>query len=242
MDSDSGAAVPAARPFGGFGVDTILAGALLFAGAILFLALARLRRGAAAVALAVTAYAAMQATFAALALSNGNLDRMFYVRIGCEFVAGAALAIAWQRGRVQVPRLATPVALGVVALAATLPAVARGHYWLAPVLAVLVWALAGGERGPGIVARFLARPRVVLAGEASYCLYMTHYLLDHPIRALGDWGSGAWWSAVVALVAIVLMLGAAAWVLHVAVERPARRLLRAPVRVREGRSAERWRP
>ncbi|HEX3291785.1 MAG TPA: DUF2269 family protein [Gaiella sp.] len=34
------AASPAARPFGGFGVDTILAGVLLFAGAMLFLSLA----------------------------------------------------------------------------------------------------------------------------------------------------------------------------------------------------------
>ena len=40
MDQDSGAAVPVDRPFGGLGVDTILAGALLLAGAILFLALA----------------------------------------------------------------------------------------------------------------------------------------------------------------------------------------------------------
>ena len=40
MHQDSGTAAPAARPFGGLGVDTILAGALLFAGAILFLALA----------------------------------------------------------------------------------------------------------------------------------------------------------------------------------------------------------
>ena len=40
MNQDSGAAAPAARPFGGFGVDTILAGTLLFAGAILFLSLA----------------------------------------------------------------------------------------------------------------------------------------------------------------------------------------------------------
>ena len=40
MDHDSGAAVPAGRPFGGLGLDTILAGALVFGGAILFLALA----------------------------------------------------------------------------------------------------------------------------------------------------------------------------------------------------------
>src|SRR6476659_3758374 len=40
MEQESGAAVPTARPFGGLGVDTVLAGLLLFAGAILFLALA----------------------------------------------------------------------------------------------------------------------------------------------------------------------------------------------------------
>jgi len=40
MDQETAPAVPASRPFGGLGIDTILAGALLFAGAILFLALA----------------------------------------------------------------------------------------------------------------------------------------------------------------------------------------------------------
>jgi uncharacterized membrane protein len=40
MESEGGAAVPASRPFGGLGIDTIVAGVLLFAGAILFLALA----------------------------------------------------------------------------------------------------------------------------------------------------------------------------------------------------------
>jgi len=40
MNQDGGAAAPAARPVGGFGIDTIVAGALLFAGAVLFLALA----------------------------------------------------------------------------------------------------------------------------------------------------------------------------------------------------------
>jgi uncharacterized membrane protein len=40
MNQEGGAAAPAARPVGGFGIDTLLAGTLLFAGAILFLALA----------------------------------------------------------------------------------------------------------------------------------------------------------------------------------------------------------
>jgi uncharacterized membrane protein len=40
MERDSATAPRTARPFGGLGVDTILAGAFLFAGAVLFLALA----------------------------------------------------------------------------------------------------------------------------------------------------------------------------------------------------------
>jgi peptidoglycan/LPS O-acetylase OafA/YrhL len=92
-----------------------------------------------------------------------------------------------------------------------------------------VWALAGGDASaPGVLAHLLARRGVVLAGEASYCLYMTHWLLDGPIRGLGDWGGDSGWTALVAFVLIISILGAAAWLLHIAVERPARRLLRAP--------------
>ena len=40
MEQETGAAAPASRPFGGLSIDTILAGVFLFAGAILFLALA----------------------------------------------------------------------------------------------------------------------------------------------------------------------------------------------------------
>src|ERR1700752_2796817 len=40
MDQESASAARAPRPFGGLGVDTILAGVVLFAGAILFLVLA----------------------------------------------------------------------------------------------------------------------------------------------------------------------------------------------------------
>jgi peptidoglycan/LPS O-acetylase OafA/YrhL len=199
---------------------------------VLFLAMGRLRRDVALMALAALSYVVMLTSFALFDLPNGNLDHAFYVRIGCEFVAGAALAVAWQHGRMRAPRLATPVALLVVALTAATPVAAGGHYWMAPLLAVLVWSLAGGGgAAPGALGRLLARPGVVVAGEASYCLYMTHWLLDHPIQGLVDWGSGSGWSAVAALVVILGMLGSAAWVLHVAVERPARRLLRAPSRL-----------
>jgi peptidoglycan/LPS O-acetylase OafA/YrhL len=68
---------------------------------------------------------------------------------------------------------------------------------------------------------------MVAAGEASFCLYLTHDLLRPVVTALRHWGEGAWWSAALALVGLVSALGAAAWAMHVLVERPARRLLHA---------------
>lgn len=65
---------------------------------LLFLALARVRRAGPLLAVAAAAYAVMLATFAAFALPNGNLEHMFYMRIGPEFLAGAALCLAWTRG------------------------------------------------------------------------------------------------------------------------------------------------
>ena len=55
---------------------------------LLFLALARVRRAGPLLAVAAAAYAVMLATFAAFALPNGNLEHMFYMRIGPEFLAG----------------------------------------------------------------------------------------------------------------------------------------------------------
>jgi peptidoglycan/LPS O-acetylase OafA/YrhL len=114
-----------------------------------------------------------------------------------------------------------PVVVLVVAL---VPAVASGDYWMAPALGlvVAVVATAGGR-----VGAWLSTSTMVAAGEASYCLYMTHYLMRPVVTWLRDWGEDAWWSATVAVVALVVALGLAAWLMHVLVERPARRLLHA---------------
>ena len=190
---------------------------------LLFLAVGRVRRARVLVLLAALAYAAMLTTYALFALPNGNLEHLFFVRIMGEFLGGAFLCLAWVRGGLSVRRLLPLLPLGLVAVA-LVPAASSGDYWMAPVLGVSVAALAASS---GWTARWLSTSWMVAAGEASYCLYMTHYLLQPVVRGLRDWGDGAWWSAALALVAIVAALGAAAWLLHIAVERPARRRLYA---------------
>ena len=93
-----------------------------------------------------------------------------------------------------------------------------------PALGVFVAALATAT---GPLVRWLSRPIMLRAGEASYCLYLTHYLLRDVVAGLSDWGRQSWLAAIPATVAIVLALGGAAYALHRLVEVPARRLLHA---------------
>ena len=188
---------------------------------LLFVLAARVVRARSSLLLAALSYAVMLTVFAVFALPNGNLEHMFYVRIMGEFVAGVFLCLAWVRGGVALGRL-VPLLPVVVLVVALVPAVASGDYWMAPVmgLVVAVVATAGGS-----VWRWLSTPFMVAAGEASYCLYMTHYLMRPVVTWLREWGDDAWWSAGLAVVALVLVLGGAAWLMHVLVERPARTFL-----------------
>lgn len=194
---------------------------------LLFLLLARARRPLPLAGLAALSYAAMLAVFAAYALPNGNLEHMFYVRILGEFVAGAALALLWTRAGVGLGRLAGPVALALLVVCAAVPAAAGGDYWAAPALGLLVAAVASSR---GLLARVLSHRVLVAAGEGSYCLYLTHYLLRFVVGDLREWGVASGPRAAAAAVGVVVVLGAAAWLLHRLVEVPARRLLRAPSR------------
>ena len=190
---------------------------------LLFLAVGRVRRARTFLPLAALAYAAMLGTYALFALPNGNLEHLFFVRILGEFLGGAFLCLAWVRGGRSLRRLLPLLPLGLLVVA-LVPGASSGDYWMAPVLGVSVAALAASS---GWTARWLSTTWMVAAGEASYCLYMTHYLLQPVVRGLRQWGDDAWWSAALALLAVIGALGAAAWLLHVAVERPARRRLYA---------------
>ena len=121
---------------------------------LLFVLVVRVRRAGSALVLAAAAYAAMLAVFATMALPNGNLEHMFYVRIMGEFVGGMLLCLAWVRGGARLGRLVVvlPATLVVLAL---VPAASDGHYWAAPALGLSVAALAGST---GWVSSALAWP------------------------------------------------------------------------------------
>ncbi|MEO6411069.1 MAG: acyltransferase [Pedococcus sp.] len=193
---------------------------------LLFVLVARVVRARTSLLLAALSYAAMLAVFAVFALPNGNLEHMFYVRIMGEFIAGMFLCLAWVRGGLALGRLA-PVLPVVVLVVAVVPAASSRDYWMAPVMGLVVAVVASAC---GWVGSWLSTSVMVAAGEASYCLYMTHYLMRPVVTWLREWGDDAWWSAGLAVAALVLALGGAAWLMHVLVERPARQLLHARTR------------
>jgi peptidoglycan/LPS O-acetylase OafA/YrhL len=193
---------------------------------LLFVAAVRVRRAVPALALAAVSYAAMLAVFATMALPNGNLEHMFYVRIMGEFVGGMLLCLAWVRGGARLGRcvVVLPVTLVVLAL---VPAASAGHYWAAPALGLGVAGLAASS---GWVTSALCWPLVVAAGEASYALYMTHLLGQPFVHSLRVWAQGSGWASAGVVVGLVIALAGIAWLVHTAVEKPARRRLQAPRR------------
>ncbi len=188
---------------------------------VLFVLLARLRRASSALLLAGLSYGVMLAIFATMALPNGNLEHMFWVRIGGEFVGGALLCLAWVRGGARLGRwvLVLPATLVVLAL---VPMASHGRYWVAPALGLGVAALAASS---GRLVRVLSWPGLVAAGEASYALYMVHWLFEWPVERATAMVAGNPWLSSLVLVAFVGTLAAASWLVMTRVERPARRRL-----------------
>ncbi|QIM21241.1 acyltransferase [Phycicoccus sp. HDW14] len=188
---------------------------------LLFVLVARLRRAGSALALAGASYAVMLGIYATMALPNGNLENMFWVRIMGEFLAGVLLCLAWTRGRARLGGLAVllPVTVAVVAL---VPEASGGHYWAAPALGLGVAGLAASS---GTLVRVLSWRWVVAAGEASYALYMVHWLFERPIEWATGLAAGDPWASTLVLVAVVGVLGATAHLVATRVEQPARRRL-----------------
>jgi peptidoglycan/LPS O-acetylase OafA/YrhL len=193
---------------------------------LLFVAAVRVRRALPALALAAVSYAVMLAVFATMALPNGNLEHMFYVRIMGEFVGGMLLCLAWVRGGARLGGLVAVLPLTLVVLA-LVPAASAGHYWAAPALGLGVAGLAAST---GWVTSALSWPLVVAAGEASYALYMTHLLVQPFVHSLRVWAQGSGWAAALVVAGLCVVLVGIAWLVHVGVERPARRRLQSPRR------------
>ena len=105
-----------------------------------------------------------------------------------------------------------------------------------PFLAVLIGLLAFGR---GTVARALAHPRMLWLGEISYGVYIVHWPVWFLLSALA--ASALHLSAnnpvlFVAYLALVLIVAGASFVY---LERPARRFIRRPLVVAEGRLSAR---
>lgn len=155
-------------------------------------------------------------------------------RVVAEFIAGALLWRAWHQTDVAPPG---PFAAVCAALAIAAMIVFAPVLWLDHLLVVLfAGILAGVAAGRGALAEILSSrvPRAV--GEASYALYVVHWLVFEGLWWAFDRvglpvGSIAGWLFFAALIALSLV---AAFALHVAIERPARRALR---RLAEGEPA-----
>jgi peptidoglycan/LPS O-acetylase OafA/YrhL len=195
---------------------------------LLLLGLARLHRAWSAAVLALCGYGVMLTVFALWALPNGNVAHASMLRLAAEFCAGLLAVRVYQRRPELLGRLTLPLTIAIVVVVMVVPDVHRG-YWLAPALGLLVLCLAL-DVGP--LGRLLARGSFVAAGEASYCLYMTHVLLMPGLHALVSPSDVHGWNPFVRLAVVALyaaVLAAAAALLHRLVEVPTRRRLRCQV-------------
>jgi peptidoglycan/LPS O-acetylase OafA/YrhL len=193
---------------------------------LLLLGLARVRRGWSAAALALAGYGVMLTVFALWALPNGNVAHASMLRLAAEFCAGLLAVRVYQRRPRLLTLAALPLALAIVVVVLLVPDVHHG-YWLAHPLGLLVLCVAL-DVGP--LGRVLARGSFVFAGEASYCLYMTHVLLMPGLHALVSPDDVAGRHVFVRLAVLGLYataLAAAAVLLYRLVEVPARRRLRS---------------
>ncbi|HET8741752.1 MAG TPA: DUF2269 family protein [Gaiella sp.] len=147
MSEDSSAAVPAERPFGGLGLDTILAGVLLFAGAILFLALAPS---------AYYAYLAIH-VLSAVVWVGGDvtltvLGIVFERRGEGETLGALGRMGAWIGTRVYTPTLVVTLVFGVILMEKG--NLDWGQFWV--IFALVGWTVAAVV-GVGFVGPELGR-------------------------------------------------------------------------------------
>lgn len=193
---------------------------------LLLLLLARVGRARAALVAAGSAYALMLVVLALWAGPDGNVPHAGMLRVAAEFVAGVLLLRVHQHRPAWLGRLTLPLALAVVVALLLVPAM-RPHYWVAPALGLLV-LLVACDTGP--LGRLLATRPLVAAGEASYSLYLTHWLMTPALHAVVEPRAVAgspWALRLLVLAGYAVALAVAAVALRRLVEVPGRRLLRA---------------
>ncbi|BAQ44903.1 MULTISPECIES: acyltransferase family protein [Methylobacterium] len=147
-----------------------------------------------------------------------------------EFACGAGLALARQEG-LRLPallRLALAGAgLALLSLAGEVPSLPRCLAWGGPAV-LLVAAAALGPAGPGDPRRaHLLRPAILL-GDASYALYLAHPFVVRGVRVVVEaTGLAARLGPGPVAVAMLVLAGLVAIVLHRMIERPLTRAARA---------------
>jgi peptidoglycan/LPS O-acetylase OafA/YrhL len=185
--------------------------------------LVQVRAGGVAVLLAAAALAATSVTMHVSGYPGFNATADFGVlRIAGEFATGCFLQRAFASG---FARTAPWGAIAPLAIAAAAVAVAlESATAVVACFAVLVYALAN-ERGG--FARVLATRPIVYLGDASYAIYILHYVVlrffAHAFRGSEVEGAGLVGRVVLEFVVILVAAIAA----HVVIENPARRRLRS---------------
>ncbi len=163
-----------------------------------------------------------------LAVTDAGSSGGAIPRVLCEFVAGTLLAKAYTQMRDR--RLWDLIAAGAAVTGLMLSIWASGKTQdvaLVYTFAALVLCLA---RARGPFAAALGSGWIVVLGEASYSLYMTHGIVDLAGQLslpMADFASASLTVRAVVLLAYGAALGATTAFAYVMVEKPARRWLRA---------------
>ena len=191
------------------------------------IALAKIRSASASIAIAAAALGGMFVVFAAFPTRWPFPAPL--VRIAAEFLAGVLLCRAYRCGLGQGWRwsvIAPATLAGCLAVSSGLEASGHLAIWVAPLLALLILAVA---RDNGWLAHWLGSRHMVFLGQVSYALYMTHAVsqlaLDRvlPPAALASRGAVVRLGAVAAYAVVVLLVAVCVYTL---VEVPCRRWMR----------------
>lgn len=197
------------------------------------LALIRFRTVVSAAVGVVAAYGVLIAVWVCLYWNQAPYGANALLRVACEFIGGALLFVIWERTHQQHPDQVWSV-LTFVTLVGMLTAVWKfgalneRAVIVAPLLGILIFTIAMSEDSAPL-SWLLSTRAAIWGGEVSYCLYMTHGLVQPVINHLFSPSSiAAHGFAVRAAigVGIALVIAVAAVATYYLIEVPARRRMR----------------
>lgn len=154
---------------------------------ILALMLIRFRSVATATLGATAAYGMLIAAWVALYWNRDPFGAWPVLRIATEFTGGCLLFVIWERSRGLSKSRAwqwiAPITIAAVIIGCgAVSATHQRAVVLAPLFGLLILAIAKADRGP--ISMLLSLRAIVWGGEVSYCLYMTHGVVQPVINHL----------------------------------------------------------